>query len=165
MPYGMSGLLSQVVLPLFLGLLLPVLCYSITVAMGDLQVGVIAGAEQSSGWQGWEAAGAQEQPQGWVGVFLPGRGGHFPAGLDQPEPGDSRHIWPWMGSGFCWCHWDGGECPLLTHCFLCLCRKEDQKSTNAEARRDMPEVSSPWAMAGAPQRHPLAPNARHPVQG
>lgn len=158
MPDEMSGLLSQAALPLFLGLLLSVVCYRFTVAIGELQVGVIAGAEPSSGWQGREAAGAREQAQQWVGMFLPARGGHFPAGPDQPGPGDPRQVWPRMGSDFCRCHWDGGECLLLTHCFLCPCRKEDQRSTDAEARRDMPEVSSPWAMADAPHRH-------HPVPG
>lgn len=165
MPYEMSGLLSRVVLPLFLGLLLLVVCYCFTVMTGKPQVGIIAGAEPSSGWHGGGAAGAQEQPQGWAGGFLPGRVGHFPAGPDQPGPGDSGQVWPWMGSGFCRSLWDAGERPLLTHCFLCLCRKEDQRSTNAKSRRDMPEVSSLWAMAGALQRHPLTPYCHHPAQG
>ena len=60
--------------------------------MAKPQVGVGAGAEPGPGWRGGVSAGAREQPQGWAGGALPGRGGPFPA---SPWPAWAR----WLGAG------------------------------------------------------------------
>lgn len=134
-----------------LWLLLAVFVYCRTRIVAKPQVGVSAGAEPSPGQQGGGSSGAWSSPRGGLeGPCLAGEA------VSQPGPGGSgqAQVRPWRALCFCWCHggcW--GRSPL-TRCFLCLCRKGDQRSTGAEATSVMAEVSSPWARAGALQRHP-----------